>query len=685
MTSPDNEPEVATSKDTMQRARLDHGSLSARSAYQQASSECRNALDLLRTQHIRLVWLRTALFFIAAICLLLGYAGDSYRLLLLSIGWTTAALFLAAIIRHEHLRIRRLDLESDLRLYGHLLARLDRNWGNIPHQPALPVIHQLAYADDLDLAGSTSLLKLISMANTYAGRQTLQSWLSEPVSWRTVKARQMATQTLMPLREFRLSIIRKIRSTSVNAEHPYGLPGWSQSPNWLPTHPVANTLSFVGPGIVILGLLGLAAAYFGENQTWVNVSAICLGVGFLINILVTVFWGSWIHDIFQKVTGEHRAVYQFASVFRSLGELPCDPQKDTAATPTAELATAELGTSKSESSILCEIKRRATESPKSATMGFAKLMNIVRLANFQRDPVLYLVYLVLQLFFLWDFRVLRLLESWKSQFGAEVGGWFDALGQCEALISSATLADEYRDWCYPLPPENESTYLFARALGHPLLKDQDRVVNDLQIQDQKPLVVVTGSNMAGKSTFLRAIGLNVVLSRTGAPVCGETLRIPSFELATSIRIRDSLSDGVSFFMAELKRLKEVVDLAQKHHQLAKTDPDTPKILFLLDEILQGTNSQERQIAVATVLQQLLDSRATGLVSTHDLDLAHAPEVQDISQTVHFREYFEQQDGREVMRFDYRMRPGPTPTTNALKLLQLVGLDKNSTPPSADAS
>jgi DNA mismatch repair ATPase MutS len=339
-----------------------------------------------------------------------------------------------------------------------------------------------------------------------------------------------------------------------------------------------------------------------------------------------------------------------------------------------------------EDDLLASIKQTAMGSKTSAVRGFSKLMNIVRLANFQRDPVLYLVYLVLQLFLLWDFRVLKLLEAWKSEFGTSVADWFHALGRCEACISAATLADEYPRWCFPTSiseatspastsDESQAGELLfdAEEFGHPLLQDEARVVNSFQIHADRPLVVVTGSNMAGKSTFLRSIGLNVVLSRTGAPVCAQRFRTPTLELASSIRIRDSLSDGVSFFMAELKRLKQVVDSAQLHDERAQASKDAPRLMFLLDEILQGTNSQERQIAVATVLQQLLRFNAIGLISTHDLDLAHAPEVQDISQVVHFREYFEEEEGKEVMKFDYRMRPGPTPTTNALKLLQFVGL------------
>jgi DNA mismatch repair ATPase MutS len=176
--------------------------------------------------------------------------------------------------------------------------------------------------------------------------------------------------------------------------------------------------------------------------------------------------------------------------------------------------------------------------------------------------------------------------------------------------------------------------------------------------------------MAGKSTFMRAVGLNQLLARTGSPVCATKMETNLYSLATSIRVRDSLKDGVSYFMAELNRLKQVVDMSQ-HAQATDV-----KVLFLLDEILQGTNSRERQIAVVTVLERLLGYGAAGFISTHDLDLATQPEILAVSQVVHFREYFETVDGVEQMRFDFKMRSGPTPTTNALKLLKMVGLDSS---------
>ncbi len=223
------------------------------------------------------------------------------------------------------------------------------------------------------------------------------------------------------------------------------------------------------------------------------------------------------------------------------------------------------------------------------------------------------------------------------------------------------------------PCKDRQLIFEIESLGHPLLPDAQRVTNDLQLSRMQPLLLVTGSNMAGKSTLLRSLGLNQILARCGAPVCASRYRSPLFELATSIRVRDSLKEGVSFFMAELKRLKEVVDTAQMAGAQLQSEP---AVMFLLDEILQGTNSRERQIAVIKVIERLLACNSVGAISTHDLELADQPAVTRVSQIVHFREYFENDAGVQRMRFDYVMRPGPTPTTNALKLLAMVGLDES---------
>jgi DNA mismatch repair ATPase MutS len=267
-------------------------------------------------------------------------------------------------------------------------------------------------------------------------------------------------------------------------------------------------------------------------------------------------------------------------------------------------------------------------------------------------------------------QILTWLESWRKAYGHELSRWIDAVGQLESLTSAATVADEQPDWCYPSWTTQAGRGLAIEQLAHPLLPEKARVANDLTMVDERPLLLVTGSNMAGKSTLLRSLGVNIALSWTGAPVASRTWTAPNFDLASSIRVKDSLQDGVSFFMAELKRLKSVVDWA--HERQAERGIPT---LILLDEILQGTNSRERQIAVQSVLEHLTQLGCTVAASTHDLDLAKIPFVERTAQVVHFREFFETVEGREVMRFDYKMREGVTPTTNALKLLELVGLQK----------
>jgi DNA mismatch repair ATPase MutS len=213
--------------------------------------------------------------------------------------------------------------------------------------------------------------------------------------------------------------------------------------------------------------------------------------------------------------------------------------------------------------------------------------------------------------------------------------------------------------------------LQAAQLGHPLLPSGNCVRNDVEIGPAGSFLLVTGSNMSGKSTLLRAIGVNAVLAQAGGPVCAERLSMPPVVPATSMRIRDSLEAGVSFYMAELMRLKEIVDLARE------TDPKNGRtLLYILDEILLGTNSKERHIAVVRVLQHLLHRGAIGAVSTHDLDLAASESLGGACRCVHFRETLHGRDAEQPMTFDYKLHSGIATTTNALKLLEIVGLNEH---------
>jgi hypothetical protein len=261
---------------------------------------------------------------------------------------------------------------------------------------------------------------------------------------------------------------------------------------------------------------------------------------------------------------------------------------------------------------------------------------------------------------MWDLNFAVLLERWRRRSGARVRSWFEALGELEAFSSLAGFAFDRPDHAWPEPAADAQ--LGAKGLGHPLIDAGRRVGNDVELSRPGTALVVTGSNMSGKSTLLRAMGINTVLAQAGAPVCARSFALGRVILATSMRVRDSLDEGVSHFYAELQKLKRVVDLAK----------GSPPLLFLLDEILHGTNSRERIIGARAVIEGLVAKGALGAVSTHDLGIAElADALPGAVRNVHFEEQVED-DG--TMTFDYRLRDGTVQSSNALRLMRAIGLD-----------
>jgi DNA mismatch repair ATPase MutS len=279
-----------------------------------------------------------------------------------------------------------------------------------------------------------------------------------------------------------------------------------------------------------------------------------------------------------------------------------------------------------------------------------------------------MVYWVIQMICLWDLHVQAALEEWQATVGPNLREWLAALGEIEALAALAALAHAHPGWAIP---EIESTacQVAAEQAGHPLLAPGIRVDNDITLGPPGTFVLVTGSNMAGKSTYLRTIGVNIVLAQAGGPVCARAFRMPSLELCTSMRVVDSLERGVSTFFAEVVRLKQVVDVVRQA-------ADEHIVCYLLDEILQGTNSAERQIAVRRVVRFLLTRRAIGAISTHDLALADLPELGEHAHLVHFQETLTDAPQGPIMSFGYRLQPGLATSTNALQLVAMLGLDES---------
>jgi DNA mismatch repair ATPase MutS len=352
--------------------------------------------------------------------------------------------------------------------------------------------------------------------------------------------------------------------------------------------------------------------------------------------------------IFEKISTQHGEISHYQATFELLYSLPGEGEK------------------------IVEIRDRTVRAAGGINQQLGYVGWVIMLANIRHNPLFFFaVYVPLQLTVLWDFHILDLLERWQAKHGKKVRTWFDTLGEVEALNCLAALAHDYYDWIWPTI-DDTADRLTAKTLGHPLISDEARVANDVEVGPAGTVLLVTGSNMSGKSTLLRSLGVNIALAQAGGPVCATSLSLPPLDVATSMRIGDSLAEGVSFYMAELKRLKQIVDASRQQAIRGR------KMFYLLDEILQGTNSRERHIAVVQVLAHLISANAIGAISTHDLDLATSDSIAKHCRAVHFREHLHGGDSPSAMTFDYIMREGVATTTNALKLLELVGLsDKSS--------
>lgn len=568
------------------------------------------------------------------------------------VGTLLMIAFLALATWHEYVR-DKLDWLIQQRLfYRRMTARCERRWAELP--PLSSEKNTSSYSSDLskdiDLFGERSLFRWVSLCVTDAGAQTLAEWMTHRASTETIFDRQNAVRELQQQRSWREDFWDAAIGFRGCDTSPEKIAEWATEPPLFHKKPWIGWLTWAGPATVFFGLLAMLVGAATNQQILFNTGFILFLAGVALNLLLVVSIMGRVHDVFFKIGNANRELQSLATLIGLTEKLA--PQAPMLKQIQADVATKTV----------------------PATIALKQLRRVMSFAGIQKNPLFFIPYWICQLLFLWDIRILERLQSWRIRYGALVPGWIGGLGRLEALSCAAAIADEYPDWAYPAlnssePREqSQNRTIHVRAIAHPLLPDAARVPNDLAIDESKPMLLVTGSNMAGKSTLLRSLGINSVLARMGSPVCCTQWSGPNVEIASSIRVQDSLQDGVSFFMAELKRLRSIVDFAGD----VQDNMQVPS-LILLDEILQGTNSRERQIAVEHVLTQLVQLRCLVITSTHDLELANSPSIHATAQVVHFREHFETQDGIEVMRFDYKMRPGVTPTTNALKLLELVGL------------
>ena len=588
-------------------------------------------------------YLRGALFFAFAIPCVLGFAGVfGVSLLWWIIAVVMFVAFIVVAIVHEGIQTQLTRANLLSRMHRESIARCQRDWGNIAVQEIEVPDWFAPTSKDLDLLGPSSVYKLLGITRTPLGTETLRSWIIDGALADEVKLRQDAVAELKPEFNWRLKFRLLCEQLASSQSGPSRFVEWSESPSWfdhgrrwvLWVARLTSIAAIVSIGLLVAGVIPLTVT----GPTIMIVAAINFGL--------SVLYAGSIHDVFNLVSSRTDEAAHYVSLFDMAADFPAKSEK------------------------LRLLQRRLKQAEDGAQTSVKRLGRLNWLANIRRKGFFFLFYMIFEFLFFWDVHALELLERWKQRNGARTRGWFSDLGEWEALSALAKLAADNPDWVFPTIESARSEHdviIKGGQVGHPLL-DEKRVRNDVQIGPPGTVLLVTGSNMSGKSTLLRSVGVNVVLAQMGSVVCANQLSLPPIHIETSMRIADSLADGVSFFMAELKRLKQIVDTAKKHHA------DNPRrMMFLLDEILQGTNSRERQIAVSSVVRRLIDEEAIGAISTHDLDLATTNELANACRTVHFSEQFHEVDGKKIMTFDYVMRPGIAETTNALKLLEMVGL------------
>ncbi len=510
--------------------------------------------------------------------------------------------------------------------------RLDRKWGELSVAPLPASAAAPAFAADLDLYGTRALRQLLGPTITPAGERVLAEWLLGTRRDPPVADRQAAVRALAAEHDLRDALAAHARLTDV--PDPDGIArflAWAETPPpAAPPHallrwavPVATALAVllwsqaVLPGSIVLVPIAIAAALtFGPTG--------------------------------RRVRAEMRRAFGREEIFRLFPELIAQIERSAADAP-----------------LLLQLREGLAADGLPATHWMRRLGRLAHLAELRSSGQLWLP---VQLATLWDFHVLARMRTWRATAGGNVRAWLEILGTEEALAALATLAHDHPDWAWPVVAAGEPAF-DARMCGHPMLPERERVDNDVTVGPAGRFLLVTGSNMSGKSTLLRAIGTNAVLATAGAPVCARALRMPDVDLRTAIHVQDSLADGVSYFMAQLQRVKEIVTAADRAHASQER-----VVLYLFDEILQGTNTAERRIAATRVIRHLVAAGAIGAVTTHDLELADEPAIRDAAVTVHFRETVHSDTRPPRLSFDHILRPGVATSTNALRLMAIVGLE-----------
>ncbi len=588
---------------------------SVEAVYRRLLVENRVRVERERRRHLGLGYGKLADFLLGVIAAgVLVHTHGPFSLLLIPL-----AIFIVLIVVHDRVlrRLGRFERVTDF--YARGLARIEDQWAGTGETGDRFFDAAHPYARDLDLFGKGSLFELLCTARTRAGEETLARWLLAAAGPEEVRARQAAVvemQDRVKLRERLFTAGEHVRA----GVHPEALAAWGEGkPDFQ-----SRALPWV---LALLAALWVATIVFwGVTRNWDLALLMSL-----INYAVS-------NRLQKRVSASVDGVEKAAQDLKVLGEVLEIVEREPFTAERLRGLRASLNQGQVAASVAVKKLERVYDWLEDRRNGFVAIFNA---------------------FVFYTAQLTMAAERWRAQYGPAIRGWLEAVGEFEALATLAGYAYEHPADVMPEFTEDRP-WFETEGLAHPLLPLDKAVGNDLQLGRAPQLMLISGPNMAGKSTFLRGVGLNAVLAQCGAPVRAKRLRMSPVTVGASICVLDSLQGGVSRFYAEIQRLKVLSDLAE----------GPAPLLFLLDELLSGTNSHDRFEGTRFVVRELVSKGAIGLVTTHDLALTAIPETMDgAGRNCHFEDSIE--DGQ--LKFDYRLRPGLVRTSNALKLMKAVGL------------
>ena len=488
---------------------------------------------------------------------------------------------------------------------------------------AMHMPHDHPYANDIDLFGRASLFQYINRTTSEMGSATLAGWLLQPSVTETILQRQAAMTELSALTPWRQQL------QAFGKEKMIGLQTKERLQNWMLekgsfSHAIWPLLQYLIPA-VMLTVITLNIFDFVSNP---------VRNYFLLASAILAYF------ISKKVIPIH---YQVSKMAEELSVLSDSIQL--------------IETASFQSPLLQQLHATYLVEKGTASNQLKQLKRILARLDYRLNPV---IFIPLAILLQWDLQQVMALEKWKRRNQQNITDWFDALGKLEALCSLATLQFNHPDWCLPeIKPAHFSIH--GEAIGHPLISKSKRVNNPININESGELMLITGSNMAGKSTYLRSIGINVVLTMMGSAVCAKSFSLSPVQLITSMRIADNLEENTSTFYAELKKLKNVIEKVNNNE----------KVFILLDEILRGTNSLDRHTGSVALTKQLIKHQASGIIATHDIELARLKETYP-NNILNY--HFDAQVSNDELYFDYELKEGICSSINASILMKKIGIE-----------